>query len=197
MQSYYYRAGQRRPVRIATGAFTVAEPAEGFGAEHRRWSAWPIAKRLSLVADQSLLGPAPADRGDAVRRIALCTQRPHLLELGDSPVDRPHPWAMPVALSDDGHTLLCPTGAVLARFPTDRDPRPQLSACGWRVDRPIRFLERGWVLRPEGDEPTDPLTLANALVEEAGCLFAHPVFLEEKVPRARAARAWTPRVVGM
>lgn len=195
MESYYHRAGRRVPVCVSTCAFTVPRPLELIDPPSA-WVALPLARRHALLVRRALVGRAEGpDRAAILRRIGIEARDPST-DRGSAPVDLPADDAAPVLVPPDDPLLLCPTGAVVAHFPEGGSAiavARRLRPLGWVIDRPIRFLDRGFVLRRRGRSGLDPLTLANRLVEEDGCRFAHPVLLEEVVPalpaRAPQARA--------
>lgn len=187
MHAYYYRAGRRVPVLCSTSAFVVPRPLDALGAIESRWFALPLARRHAVLVRRSLVGSL-VERAAIVAQIADDALGP---DRGSSPVDLPAADAAPVLLSGDGRMLLLPTGAVVAHFPDESAEAVAAAAAesGWQIERPIRFLDRGYVLRRAAARALDPLALANALVEIHSARFAHPIFLEEIVPAALAAPA--------
>lgn len=189
MESYFHRAGRKVSVYVSSCAYVVPRAAGSIEADDD-WAPIALARRHALLVRQSLLDPIGgprAERGAILRRIRAETRTPMLSD-GEPP---PLPDASPVLVRKA--LLLCPTGAVVAQFAEGTSPEAAayvVKAQGWRIERPIRFLERGYVLRADAAQaPIDPLALANRLVERRGCRFAHPVMLEEVVRPLRAAEA--------
>jgi len=181
MESYFHRAGRRVPVYVSTCAFVVPRAAEEIEAGPD-WAFVPLARRHSLLVRPALIAriasPRTPDRRAILRRIRTEAREP-------SPGGglAPTPDAAPVLAR--GSLLLCPTGAVVAQFPEGTSSEAaahMVRDAGWSIERPIRFLDRGYVLRADPDRAqADPLEVANRLVEDHGCRFAHPVLLEEVV----------------
>lgn len=186
MESYFHRAGRRVPVYVSTCAFVVPRPAAAIPTS-AAWRVLPLARRHALVVRQALIDRAGGDdRGRILRRIRLEARDP-------TSDDGPPPIVDAAPVLTRGALLLCPTGAVVAQFPEGTSPGAAaaiVGPTGWRIERPIRFLERGYVLRVGSDgADVDPLELANRLVEDHGCRFAHPVLLEQVVGSADEAPA--------
>ncbi len=176
MRSYYYRGGRRVPVVYASSAFVVPRPVEALAGLDSAWRAVALARRHAVVGRRAVLGSQrewPAI-GAAIARDAATIER------GDAPIEAPTADALPVLVASEGRVLLMATGAVVAHF-SSRSTEAGLAARGWRVERPVRFLDGAFVLRRSGPGAMCPLVLANTLVEVEGCRFAHPVFLEELV----------------
>lgn len=178
MESYFHRAGRRVPVYVSTCAFVVPRPAEAIepGAG---WHVLPLARRHSIVVGAGLVRRAGgAERARILRRIRYEAREP-------VPEDGGYPTVDAAPILTRGALLLCPTGAVVAQFPEGTTPAAAaaiVEPTGWRIERPIRFLDRGYVMRiGRGPAELDPLELANRLVELHGCRFAHPVLLEQVV----------------
>lgn len=186
MQAYYYRAGRRVPVLCSTSAFVVPRGIDAVGAVDPRWRPLPLARHHAMLVRRSVVGSA-SDRRAIVAAVADDAAE---ADRGSGPVDLPAGDAAPVLLSGDGRMLLCPTGAVVAHLPERArgEVVAAVSARGWRVERPVVFLDRGYVLRRAAAGAPDPVVFANALVEDEGARFAHPVFLEEIVPERPAER---------
>ncbi len=183
MESYFHRAGRRVPVYVSSCAFVVPRAPEALQPAPA-WAVVPLARRHALLVRRSLLdriGRPEPDRRTILRWIRADARAPLLApdDVGDPPLPDATPVLVRKAL------LLCPTGAVVAQFPAGTSAATAahaIRADGWAVERPIRFLDRGYVLRADARQaPVDPLTLANGLVERHGCRFAHPVMLEEVV----------------
>lgn len=182
MESYFHRAGRRVPVLVSSCAFVVPRPPDALGPTPG-WRAVELARRHTLLVRGALIERSgTGDRSAILRSIRAEAREP---DPGDEPVERPAVDAAPVLVR--GGLLLCPTGAVVAQFPEGVSADGAaivLKPMGWAIERPIRFLDRGFVLRATPRDPLDPLSVANQLVEAHGCRFAHPVMLEEVVSAA-------------
>lgn len=182
MESYFHRAGRRVPVLVSACAFVVPRAPDALDPPPR-WRVVDLARRHTLLVSRALVErTGVADRGAILRSIRAQAREP---DPGDHPVERPAVDAAPVLIR--GSLLLCPTGAVVAQFPegvSADGAAHTLRPMGWAIERPIRFLDRGFVLRATPRDPLDPLSVANRLVEAHRCRFAHPVMLEEVVGAA-------------
>ncbi|MCA9561625.1 MAG: hypothetical protein KC583_23925 [Myxococcales bacterium] len=173
MNAYYYRAGRRVPVHLAASAMVSARGCEPHPPEG--WRTLSLTRDQQLIVHPDIVIAAPSLERRPVLAAVLATA-----ERGPSVT--PGAGLYPVLVPKDGRLLLFPTGTVVAHCQSQAARGAVDAHCaaqGWSVERPIRFLEGGLVLRPRPGVDADPVGFANLLFEDVGCRFAHPVFLEE------------------
>jgi subtilisin family serine protease len=202
---YYYRAGKKVPVTVASSARVVRASDERMTAGLSGWRTVSLSSGYTLLIDQDLFdrqfttNRMRPDIG-SLSQLILDHDRQIRREPQEETVpaddvvsfagERAELLTFPVAVSEEGNNLLFTVGDVVAQFKLETQ-RPSIETYarekGWSIQRTIAYLPNGYVLRP--NTQADPFKFANELVESFGAVFAHPVFLENIPNREQAVWA--------